>query len=135
MNLTPEELLNSLKYSGPTAVVVALHGDLGAGKTTFTQAVGKLLGINENMQSPTFVIMKVYEIDFKGFKNFIHIDAYRIEKDSELLHLGWKEMISEPENLIFIEWPENVSALIPENSIKINFEHVDVNTRKIWLRN
>ena len=113
------------------ATIVALRGELGAGKTTFTQKVGEILGVAENMHSPTFVIMKIYNIDFREFKNFIHIDAYRIEKDSELLHLGWEEIISEPENLVFIEWPENVPGLIPENAKRISFKHVDENTREI----
>lgn len=113
------------------ATVVALEGDLGAGKTAFTQAVGRELGVAENMHSPTFVIMKVYEIDFKGYKNLIHIDAYRIEKDSELLHLGWEEMIKEPENLIFIEWPSNVSKLIPSGAKKIDLKFIDESTREI----
>lgn len=89
------------------------------------------MGVRENMHSPTFVIMKVYEVDFKGFKNLIHIDAYRIEKEGELLHLGWNEIIKEPENLVLIEWPENVPGLIPKNAIKILFKHVDENTREI----
>ena len=130
MNLSPEELVESF-IVGSQAMVVALRGELGAGKTTFTQKVGEILGVAENMHSPTFVIMKIYNIDFRGFKNFIHIDAYRIEKDSELLHLGWEEIISEPENLVFIEWPENVPGLIPENAKRISFKHVDENTREI----
>ena len=101
-------------------MVVALQGDLGAGKTTFAQAVGLELGVNESMQSPTFVIEKIYEIDWNGFKNLIHIDAYRLEKDEELLHLGWQEIISEPENFILIEWPENVAGIIPENAKRIS---------------
>ena len=134
MNLSPEELVESFTM-GSQAMVVALRGELGAGKTTFTQKVGEILGVAENMHSPTFVIMKIYNIDFRGFKNFIHIDAYRIEKDSELLHLGWEEIISEPENLVFIEWPENVPGLIPENAKRIFFKHVDENTREIMYEN
>ncbi|MCR4279300.1 MAG: tRNA (adenosine(37)-N6)-threonylcarbamoyltransferase complex ATPase subunit type 1 TsaE [Candidatus Zambryskibacteria bacterium] len=132
MNLLPHALVESLA-PGPQAAVVALQGDLGAGKTTFTQKVGKILGITENMHSPTFVIEKIYEIDFKGFKKFIHIDAYRIEKESELLHLGWEELVKNPENLIFIEWPENVPGLIPNNAIKVSFKHVDEDTREISI--
>lgn len=130
MNLSPEDLVESLAV-GRKATVVALQGELGAGKTTFTKQVGQLLGISENMHSPTFVIMKVYEIDWKGFKNLIHVDAYRIEKESELLHLGWEKMLSEPENLIFIEWPENVPNLIPPEAKRIHLKHVDENTREI----
>ena len=127
-----QDFLNSISL-GDEAAVVALEGNLGSGKTTFTQAVGKILGINENMTSPTFVIMKVYEINFRGFKSFIHIDAYRLEKESELTHLGWKEMIKEPENLIFIEWPQNVPGVIPPTARKVSLEFVDENTRQITL--
>ena len=127
-----ESFLNSLTL-GNQATVVALQGNLGAGKTAFTQAVGKFLNVVENVVSPTFVIMKVYKIDFKGFKSFIHIDAYRLEKESELLHLGWHEIIQEPENLIFIEWPENVPRLIPKDAKRISLEIVDENTRSITI--
>ncbi len=127
---TARLVLDSLA-AGTEAGVVALQGDLGAGKTAFTQEVGKLLGITEGMQSPTFVIMKIYPIDFKGFKNFIHIDAYRLEHESELLHLGWQELIREPENLIFIEWPERVAGIMPESAKTINFTFIDEVTREI----
>ena len=124
------DFLNTIK-AGSEALVVALQGDLGAGKTAFTKEVGKILGVEENMHSPTFVIEKIYGIDFKGFKRLIHIDAYRIEKESELIHLGWNEIIKEPENLIFIEWPENVSGIIPETAKRINFKFIDNETREI----
>src|SRR3990167_9254425 len=130
MNFRPQDLVESLAL-GRQATIVALQGELGAGKTNFTQEVGKLLGVEENMHSPTFVIMKVYGIDFQGFKKLVHIDAYRLEKESELLHLGWAEIIKEPENLVLIEWPERVSELIPNDAKKISFKHVDENTREI----
>ncbi len=125
-----KEILDSLDKSS-SATVLALQGDLGSGKTTFSQAAGKLLGVSEEMSSPTFVIEKIYDIDFKGFKKLIHIDAYRLEKAEELLHLGWEEILKNPENLIFIEWPENVSKIIPENAVKISFKFVDEQTREI----
>ena len=115
------------------ATVVALQGDLGAGKTTFTQEVGKVLGVVENMHSPTFVIEKIYQIDFKNFKRLIHIDAYRLEKDSELLHLGWEKITQEPENLILIEWPENVAGVIPKDARRIFFKFIDEFTREIEI--
>lgn len=125
-----QEFLKTLTI-GDSACVVALHGDLGSGKTTFTKLFSEKLGVEENVHSPTFVIMKVYGIDYAGFKKLIHIDAYRLEKESELLHLGWEELISEPENLILIEWPERVAGVIPENAKKINFKFIDENVREI----
>lgn len=127
-----KKFLGELEVS-KTATVVALEGDLGAGKTTFTQEVGKILGVEENMHSPTFVIEKIYKIDWKSFKKFVHIDAYRIERESELLHLGWQELVSDPENLIFIEWPENVRGIIPNDAKKISLKFVDETTREIEI--
>jgi len=124
------EFLSNLTPGDP-ATVVALQGDLGAGKTAFTQEAGKILGVLENMHSPTFVIMKIYGIDFKGFKKLVHIDAYRLEREEELLHLGWEEMLREPENLIFIEWPERVLGIIPERAKRIVFTFVAENAREI----
>lgn len=124
------EFVKGLKFGG-RATVVALAGELGSGKTAFSQAVGSFLGVEETMQSPTFVIEKIYPIDFQGFKNLIHIDAYRLEKDSELLHLGWEEIIQEPENLILIEWPERVGGIIPNEAKKISFGHLGDNARSI----
>jgi len=127
-----KNFLNSISDS-EYATVVTLEGNLGAGKTAFAQAVGELLEVKEGLRSPTFVIEKIYQIDFKNFKRLIHIDAYRLEKESELLHLGWEEIIKEPENLILIEWPENVAAIIPESAKVIKFRFVDEATREIEL--
>ena len=109
--------------NGMKATIVALQGDLGSGKTTFAQGFGKIVGVEENMPSPTFVIMKSYNIDWNGFKKLIHIDAYRLEKEDELLHLGWDELIKDPENFILIEWPERVEGLIPKDAKRIHFKH------------
>ena len=115
--------------------VVALQGDLGSGKTTFTQEVGKILGVEDNIHSPTFVIEKIYVVNFKDFTRLIHIDAYRLEKESELLHIGWEEIIKESENLVFIEWPENVSKSIPVDARYIYFKFTDETTREISYEN
>ena len=106
-----------------TATVIALQGDLGAGKTTFAQHFGKLAGVSEDMASPTFVIMKSYNVDWRGYKKLIHIDAYRLEKEEELLYLGWDELIKDSENIILIEWPERVEGLIPADSKRLHFKH------------
>jgi tRNA threonylcarbamoyladenosine biosynthesis protein TsaE len=110
------------------ATVVGLYGDLGAGKTTFTQEVANYLGIKSNITSPTFVIMKKYRL--KNKDNFIHIDAYRIEQDDELKKLGWADIIEDPKNIIFVEWPEKIKDIMPDNHIKIKIKHIDENTRE-----
>lgn len=126
------EFLETLKPD-KKATIVALKGNLGSGKTAFCQEAGKVLGVSDNMHSPTFVIEKIYTVSWRGFKNLIHLDAYRLEKDSELLHLGWNEIIKEPENLIFIEWPENVSSLIPREARHLSFKFIDEKTREIEI--
>jgi tRNA threonylcarbamoyladenosine biosynthesis protein TsaE len=116
-----------------TASVVGLSGDLGAGKTAFTQAMGKHLGIKRKMSSPTFVIIKRYKLKTPSkphlnkegvkFKTLFHLDAYRLKNEKELLHLGWQEIIENPEHLVFIEWPENVAKVMPKNSKFISISH------------
>ena len=105
------------------AMVVGLFGDLGVGKTTFTQSVAKHLGVKNKVNSPTFVIMKKYPIKFKSYKFLFHIDAYRLKNEKELLALGWNEIIAQPENIVFIEWSENVQKIIPKYSKSIHISH------------
>jgi len=124
-------ILKIIKNKKATATVVALSGDLGSGKTNLTQEIASLLGIKENIISPTFVIMKKYKILNNEFKNLIHIDAYRMEKSIELLNLNWEELISDKNNLIFIEWPEKVADIIPKTAIEVFLYHVDEETREI----
>lgn len=111
-----EDFVSLLSPNSDKAKVLGLYGNLGAGKTTFTQATCRYLEISENITSPTFVIMKIYELTNKKFTHLIHIDAYRLEKSEELLRLGWNEMISDPKNLILIEWPEKVEDIMPEHT-------------------
>ena len=114
------------------AAVIALSGNLGSGKTTFTKAFAAAFGIPaEEITSPTFVIMKSYDIDRKGFKKFIHIDAYRLEKAEEVERLGWRDLIADPANLILVEWPENIGSALPSDARKISFMFKDENTREI----
>jgi tRNA threonylcarbamoyladenosine biosynthesis protein TsaE len=115
------------------ATVVGLSGDLGAGKTSFTQGVARACGITDAVVSPTFVIMKIYPISHHSFLRLIHIDAYRLEKPEELLNLGWQEIIADPTNIILVEWCERVVGLMPENSTTIHFEHVSEKEREVEI--
>jgi|SRR3989344_5090728 len=122
------------RAAGASAVVLALQGDLGAGKTTFLQGLAKGLGIKEVVNSPTFVIMKKFKLESLGFKFFYHFDLYRLENEKDLQLLNFQEIISNPENIVTIEWPEKISKLLPENIIKINFTHVQENKREIVIQ-
>lgn len=99
------------------ALVVGLSGNLGAGKTSFTKAVAKELGIKEDITSPTFVIMKMYDTDRSPWKKLIHIDAYRLERGEDLRVLGFEKLVADKTNLIIIEWPENVTETLERVSV------------------
>lgn len=112
---------------GESATVIALSGDLGAGKTSLTQALARELGVAGNVISPTFVIMKRYDLPraecARGFRTLIHIDAYRLDSGKELEKLGWAEILSEPSNLVLIEWPERVKEIIPQFARRVLLDH------------
>jgi tRNA threonylcarbamoyladenosine biosynthesis protein TsaE len=125
---------NLSNFKTSKATTIGLFGDLGSGKTTFTQAVGKILTVVEVMTSPTFVIEKRYDLDGKfGFKKLIHIDAYRLDSGSEILKLNFQEDLNNPNNLILIEWPERVEGAMPQDIIKINFKFISEFEREIEL--
>lgn len=114
------------------AVIVGLFGDLGSGKTTFTQSIGKILGVKEIMTSPTFVIEKRYDLNSRfGFKKLIHIDAYRLELSKELLNLDFQKDLDNKDNLIIIEWPERVGGVLPADLIKVELQFISESEREI----
>ncbi len=114
------------------ATIITLSGDLGAGKTAWVKSAAKYFGITEDITSPTFVIQKEYLIEEHPFlKKFIHIDAYRLEDKAELEYLGWNELIQNQENMIFIEWPEQVEGINLDNAIPIRIKILDDDSREI----
>lgn len=94
--------------------VISLKGDLGAGKTTLVQFVGKALGVKEYITSPTFAIVNIYE----GDKNINHMDLYRLEDPSELESIDFENYFY-PEDITFIEWAEKGGYYIPDEIIEI----------------
>jgi len=124
-----------LRTSKRKALVVALEGDLGGGKTTFLQGLAKGLGIKKKILSPTFVIMRRFQIP-KGkissqFQYFYHIDCYRIKKSKDILVLGFEEIISDPKNIVGIEWADRIKKILPKDRIFLKFQFVNKNKRKI----
>lgn len=116
---------------GTQATVVALKGDLGAGKTTFVQGAAKALGVREQITSPTFVIEKIYPLTEQKFEQIVHIDAYRLKNAHELATLGWEEVLKNSSKLVFIEWPERVRELIPRTATTFTLRFIDEQTRGI----
>jgi tRNA threonylcarbamoyladenosine biosynthesis protein TsaE len=91
--------------------ILGLSGPLGAGKTTFTQALARALGAEGDPRSPTFSLMRTYQLkNHPTLRRLVHIDAYRLEKPGDFLALNLEEEMSEPGTLVVIEWPENIQA-------------------------
>jgi tRNA threonylcarbamoyladenosine biosynthesis protein TsaE len=109
------------------ATVICLSGEVGAGKTTLTQSIAQVLGINEAITSPTFVIQKEYLVyEHTWIEKLIHIDAYRLEGKGDLEYLGWNTLITPSHNLVVIEWPSQVTGIhLPTSTI---FIHIEINS-------
>jgi len=98
------------------ALVLALVGELGVGKTTFVKAFLKLFGVKRRITSPTFLIMRRYG-------NIYHVDAYRIKDVKDLEILGFKEILNNKENLVLVEWADKVKDILPKEVWWIRFKH------------
>ena len=124
------DFLAGLSVNNAGATVIGLSGDLGSGKTAFTQALARELGISEPITSPTFVLEKIYKLANQKFAKLIHIDAYRLESGEELLKLGFAELLQDKNNLIIIEWVERVKEILGDFR-EIDFKFIDEQTREI----
>ncbi|MFT5820856.1 MAG: tRNA threonylcarbamoyladenosine biosynthesis protein TsaE [Crocinitomix sp.] len=109
--------------------MVAFHGEMGAGKTTFINGLLGLMSIEDHVSSPTFSIVNEYFS--KEFGKVYHFDFYRIEDEMEALDIGVEEIFDE-NAYCFIEWPEKIDNLIPENCVSVHIE-VDNAVRIIHL--
>jgi len=107
------------------ATVVGLSGELGSGKTAFVKVLAKVLGVEEEVLSPTFVIAKFYPIPKDPrWKTLVHADLYRIDDPEELKALRFKDVLSDAKNLVVIEWPERADI-----APALRFQFVDETTR------
>jgi tRNA threonylcarbamoyladenosine biosynthesis protein TsaE len=114
--LSAEDTLSFGKMAAavlPKNTVLALSGELGAGKTTFVQGLALGLGISESIQSPTFVLMNHYE-------GLTHFDLYRLKSASDFTGLGFEEYF-EGEGICAIEWPERIESILPLETVRIEF--------------
>lgn len=136
---------NIIKKRRAHAAVIALEGELGAGKTIFAQGFAKALGIKRTIKSPTFVLMKEYLVKKPTFifmniypplktgLNLIHLDCYRLRDYRDLHNINFKEMEAHPENIILIEWPERIARILPKKMIKVHIDHISEHERKIII--
>ncbi len=104
------------------AVIVALKGELGAGKTTFAQGFAAGLGMRAKITSPTFILMRSTKLRNSKFGNFIHIDAYRADT-ADFLKLGFREMAANPKNIILVEWADRLKKILPKSALWLKLSH------------
>ncbi len=122
------------RKGGPS--VIALYGDLGAGKTTFAQFLAKALGVKEKILSPTFLIIKTFYLSkpVGNFKFLTHVDTYRLKSAKDLIVLGLKDLLKDKENITVIEWPEKIEKYLFKNTVRIYFSVVSEKERKATIK-
>jgi len=118
------------------ALVVSMVGELGSGKTAFSQGFAMGLGVRQRTLSPTFIIARRYPIQTPRifFKYFYHIDCYRLKKADEISATGFEDLVSRPENIVLIEWADKIENNLPKSRLQIFFRHIDKNSRQIILK-
>ena len=123
VTMTRAELVawgESFGRAATAPLVVALAGDLGAGKTTLAQAICIGYGVTEPVTSPTFALVHRYDAPRSPV---YHLDLYRLERPSDLINIGWDEIVAS-HALVIVEWPERAGDLIPPHHVPIDLEHV-----------
>lgn len=122
-----KKIANKLAEIIKTPFVILLNGNLASGKTTFTQSLGKKLGITKQINSPSFVIMKEYLLPNNNY--FYHLDLYRLDKNI----IDWDIMDYYEDSIVVIEWPFNAKELLPKEYLLIDFELLDNDKRKLTI--
>ena len=117
-------LARKLASKIPIGSVVALIGDLGTGKTTFTQGFSKALKVEDNVGSPTFKLVSEYD---GSPHRLYHIDAYRLEKPMDFINIGGETYLYPDDGVTLIEWANIIEDALPENTIYLRFSRVEGN--------
>lgn len=112
--------------------IVCLYGELGAGKTVFTQGFAKGLGLPSRLVSPTFIIVRRYDLQNYA-QYFYHVDLYRLEKMKDIDGLGLKEIFDDKQVVVVVEWAERLGKLLPAKRIDVTWERVVGDTRTITI--
>jgi len=113
--------------------IITLNGPLGAGKTTFVQGFAKKLGIKNKIISPTFVLMREYDLPYEKNAKLFHIDLYRLEGTHQIDSLGLSDLFENCKNIFLIEWAEKLVINPKNKNIKVNFEYLSKNSRQITV--
>ncbi|HMN88942.1 MAG TPA: tRNA (adenosine(37)-N6)-threonylcarbamoyltransferase complex ATPase subunit type 1 TsaE [Saprospiraceae bacterium] len=128
----PQIAAQLLGWAG-TRRKMAFYGEIGAGKTTFIQAICAQLGVCEAVVSPTFALAHEYTfLNAVGQEQHLyHLDLYRLQQQQEALDIGIEDMLYDDEVYCFIEWPELIETLLPEDTVRIKIEVLNNSERKI----
>ena len=119
-----------LRFSSRQAAVVGLEGELGAGKTVFAKGFARGLGIQEEMKSPTFILMRAFQVPHKN-KMFLHFDAYRTHSAKEFLQIGFKNFLADRRNVLLIEWADMIKKILPKEYFRVALRHRKGRRREI----
>lgn len=130
------ELGKTLGESLAGGEVLALEGDLGAGKTVFAKGVAAGLGCEEVVNSPTFVIMKIYFLagSIGKIKELCHVDTYRLSSPEEVINIGIKDYLNKPESVVVVEWPEKIKEILPNSTVFVKLKLKDEGAREIEIK-
>ncbi len=99
--------------------VIGLIGELGTGKTVLVRSLAKALGIKKSITSPSFVLLKLYKIKNSKIKNLVHVDAYRLKNEKDLIEIGILDWLNKKDTVVVIEWAEKVKKILPKKAIKV----------------
>ncbi len=124
-----ESLARKLAKQVAGGTVIALNGELGAGKTTFTQYFAKALGIDLPVQSPTFTVVRSYDGDRYRLH---HFDVYRVHDEDELFEIGFSEYINSEDGICLIEWAELISDMLPDDVRTIHIGYGESENERIF---
>ncbi len=130
-----EGLARNAEQKRDGAFVLALSGELGAGKTFFVKAIARSFGVREVVNSPTFLIMKKYKLNNERFSYLYHFDCYRVLNAKEIEALGWREIISKKDAFVAVEWPENIKSILPESHTRVEIQSPELKVRNIIIFN
>ena len=125
-----QDVAIKLLWDSANYKVFALHGEMGAGKTTFIHAFCEAMGVNDTITSPTFSIINQYKT-VKG-QTVYHMDLYRIKDENEAINAGVEDCLYSG-NLCLVEWPEKAPGIFPDDTLHITITSVDDNTRKLKI--
>lgn len=121
------------RMPGSTATIVALRGDLGAGKTTFVQGMARALGVSKLPKSPTFNLAKRYDVPGTSYSLW-HLDCYRLSSHKDLAAMDMHAVFADPNTIVLIEWPERIGDGLPRDHVEVHMTHEGGDARGIVIK-